>query len=119
VSGVLLWAGVAVLGGCGALARHALDALVSARAGGRFPAGTLAVNVSGSFLLGLVTGAALHGDALLLLGTGLLGAYTTFSTWMFETQRLAEEGAGAAAALNVAISLALGILGVLAGRWIG
>ena len=91
-----------MLGGCGALARYALDAVVSARAGGRFPAGTLAVNVSGSVLLGLLAGLALHGDALLLAGTALLGAFTTFSTWMFETHRLAEDGEGLAAALNVA-----------------
>jgi CrcB protein len=119
VSAVLLWAGVGVLGGCGALARYALDAAVSARTGGRFPAGTLAVNVSGSVLLGLLTGLALHGDALLLAGTALLGAFTTFSTWMFETHRLAEDGEGRAAALNVAVSLGLGILAVLVGRWIG
>jgi CrcB protein len=119
VSAVLLWAGVGVLGGCGALARYALDAVVSARAGGRFPAGTLVVNVTGSVLLGLLTGLALHGDALLLAGTALLGAFTTFSTWMFETHRLAEDGEGRAAALNVAVSLGLGILAVLVGRWIG
>jgi CrcB protein len=119
VSGVLLWVGVGALGGTGALARYTLDAVVSERAQGRFPAGTLAVNLSGAALLGLVAGLALHGDALLLAGTALLGSYTTFSTWMFETHRLAEDGERAAAAVNVVATLALGVLAVVAGRWLG
>ena len=98
---VLVWAGSALIGGVGALLRFALDGAVSERARSEFPWGTLAVNISGAFVLGLFAGLALHGDALLLAGTALLGSYTTFSTWMFETHRLAEEGASWAAVLNV------------------
>ena len=74
---------------------------MSARAGRAFPWGTLAVNLSGAFALGAVTGAALGDDATRLLGTGFLGAYTTFSTWMLETHRQAEDGRFAGAALNI------------------
>jgi CrcB protein len=116
---VLVWVGVGVLGGLGAIARFLVDGLVSARAGGGFPIGTLAVNVSGAILLGLLAGLAVHGDALLLAGTAVLGSYTTFSTWMLETHRLAEDGQGAAALANIAISLALGIAAAALGRWIG
>jgi CrcB protein len=116
---VLVWVGVGVLGGLGAIARFLVDGLVSARAGGGFPIGTLAVNVSGAILLGLLAGLAVHGDALLLAGTAVLGSYTTFSTWMLETHRLAEDGQGAAALANVAVSLALGVAAAALGRWIG
>jgi fluoride exporter len=89
----LPWIGVAALGALGASARFALDGAVSARWPSDFPFGTLAVNLSGGFALGLLVGLGVAGDARLMFGTGLLGAYTTFSTWMFETQRLAESGA--------------------------
>ena len=85
-------AGVGLLGGVGALARLLLDRAVSLRVGGRLPWGTLAVNLTGALALGVLVGAAVSGDALRLAGTGLLGAYTTFSTWMLESHREAEEG---------------------------
>jgi CrcB protein len=113
---VATWAGVAVLGGAGAIARFVVDGAVAERARGDLPVGTLAVNVSGAFLLGLVAGLALKGDALLLAGTATLGSYTTFSTWMLETQRLVEEGEGRVAAVNVVLSLAAGIAAVVLGR---
>ena len=81
--------------------------------------GTLAVNVSGSFALGLLIGLDVGGDGFLLAGTALLGAYTTFSTWMFETHRLLEEDARATALLNVVLSLAAGLLAAAAGWAIG
>jgi len=115
----LAWIGVALLGGVGALARFALDGLVSARAGRELPFGTLAVNLSGAFALGLVAGVSLRGDALVLAGGATLGSFTTFSTWMFETQRLVEEGEPASAAGNAAISLAVGLGAVALGRLIG
>jgi CrcB protein len=111
--------GVALLGGAGAVARFLLDGAVSSRAGRGFPWGTLAVNLSGAFLLGLVVGAALSGDALRLLGTGLLGAYTTFSTWAFEAHRLAEDGRMRGAVANLAVSLVLGLACAWAGRRLG
>ena len=79
-------------GAVGAYARFAVGTWVMARRPGAFPAGTFAVNLTGAFALGLLTGLAVTGDALLVLGTGLLGAYTTFSTWMVEAQRLGEDG---------------------------
>jgi fluoride exporter len=113
------WVGIAVLGGVGALARFALDVAVAKRAGSAFPWGTLAVNVSGAFLLGFVVGVALTGEALVLVATGLLGSYTTFSTWMLESQRLAEDGEGRAALLNLLVSVAAGLIAVAVGRALG
>jgi CrcB protein len=116
---VTLWAGVALLGGIGALMRFFVDSAVSQQAGGGFPWGTLAVNLSGALLLGLLVGTALDDDALLLAGTALLGSYTTFSTWMFESQRLGEDGQPALLWLNVAVSLAAGLAAAALGRAIG
>jgi CrcB protein len=113
------WAGVAVLGGAGALLRFALDGFVSERSGRALPLGTLIVNLSGAFTLGLLAGLALRGDALVLAGGATLGSFTTFSTWMFETQGLAVEGEPRAAAGNVVISLAAGLGAVALGRLIG
>jgi CrcB protein len=111
---------IGLLGGAGALARYGVDVAVSARAGRAFPPlGILVVNLSGAFLLGLLVGATVHGDAYRLVATGLLGSYTTFSTWMFDTHRLAAGGRGRAAALNLAASLALGLLAVWLGRELG
>ena len=116
---VLVWIGVAVLGGLGSLARFRLDELVQLRVRGDFPAGTLIVNVSGSFVLGVLNGAGAAGDGLLLAGTGFLGAYTTFSTWMLETERLGEEGERRLALLNLGVSLAAGFAAAVLGRAIG
>lgn len=114
-----VWAGVALLGGIGALARFSLDGLLSARSTGRFPLGTLAANLSGALALGLVTGLAVTGDALLLIGTATLGSYTTFSTWMLESQRLTEDLEIPLAALNLALSLLAGIGAAALGRLLG
>lgn len=118
MSGVV-WVGVALLGGCGALARFGLTLLVADRLHPHLPLGTLAVNVSGSFLLGLLAGTALDGDARLLLGAGALGSYTTFSTWMLETQRVDEAGKRRVAVVNVLLSIVLGLAAVALGRWVG
>jgi fluoride exporter len=112
----LTWAGVALLGGAGAVARFVVDGAVAGRVDRELPVGTLAVNVSGAFLLGLVAGLALAGDTLLLVGTATLGSYTTFSTWMLETQRLVEDGEARPAAVNIVLSLAAGIAAVAIGR---
>jgi len=116
---VWTWIGVALLGGVGANARFLVDALVTARAGGELPVGTLAVNASGSLLLGLATGVTLGGSALVLAGTATLGSYTTFSTW---DARDAAAGRGHEVPrrlLNVLVSLAVGIAAVALGRAIG
>jgi CrcB protein len=115
----VVWVGVAFLGGCGALARFGLTLFVTDRLRPHFPLGTLAVNVSGAFLLGLLAGTALDGDARLLLGAGALGSYTTFSAWMLETQRVGEAGKRRLALINVVLSIALGLAAVALGRWVG
>jgi CrcB protein len=72
--------------------------------------------VSGSFLLGLLNGLGVAGDALLLAGTALLGSYTTFSTWMLESHRLGEDGEPARMWLNLAVSLVAGLAAAALGR---
>lgn len=115
---VLVWAGVAALGGVGALLRFGVDGYVAERAASEFPWGTFVVNISGAFLLGLVAGAALHGDALLLVGTATLGSYTTFSTWMLEAHRLGEDGVLWVALVNIVVSLVVGVGAAELGRLI-
>ena len=87
----LAWIGVGVFAAAGAYTRFAVAAAVTARRPGDFPWGTFAVNLSGGFALGVLTGAGVTGSALFVLGTGFMGGYTTFSTWMVETQRLGED----------------------------
>ena len=111
--------GVGLLGGVGATARFVLDGAVSARTAGRFPFGTLAVNVSGSLVLGLFAGLALGGDAGRVLGTGLIGGFTTFSTWALESHRLGEDGELGLGAANFAVSLLLGVTAAWIGRRLG
>ena len=110
---------VGVLGGLGAIARFLVAAAIDARARSAFPAGILAVNLSGTFLAGLVAGVALAHDADLLLAGALLGAYTTFSTWVFDSERLARGGRATLAVANLAGSLALGLAAVWLGRTAG
>jgi len=119
MSFVALWFGVGVLGGLGALARFLLDGVVSLRGARQFPLGTLLVNLSGALLLGLLVGIVLSGDAYLLAGTALLGSYTTFSTWMFESHRLAEDGENWFVAANIVLSLVLGVAFAAIGRMLG
>ncbi|MFD3443047.1 fluoride efflux transporter CrcB [Microbacteriaceae bacterium 4G12] len=92
---------VALAGGVGAAARFVLDSVLRARIITRYPVGTAVINVSGSLLLGLVTGLAagslLSPELQVVLGTGLLGGYTTFSTASVETVRLVRDGRAAAA----------------------
>jgi CrcB protein len=113
------WVAVAALGGSGALARFFVDGLISWRSERSFPVGTLVVNVSGALVLGVLAGLGLSTVALTLAGTATIGSYTTFSTWMFETQRLAEEGDSRSAAANLLVSLAVGLGAIALGRLIG
>jgi CrcB protein len=112
-------AGVGLLGGVGAIARFLLDGAVADRLGRDFPYGTLAVNLSGTLVLGVLIGAALDDDGLRLLGTGLIGSFTTFSTWAFESHRLAEDGERGLGALNFVVSLLLGLALAWIGREVG
>ena len=116
---VLVWAGVVIIGGLGSVLRFLVDGAVGSRLGRDFPFGTLVVNVSGALILGLLTGLALGNDEGLLAGTAAVGSYTTFSTWMLESQRLAEERELRSLAGNVIVSLVLGVAAAAAGRAIG
>jgi CrcB protein len=116
---LLVTLGVGVLGGVGAVARFLLDGAVAGRAGRDFPYGTLVVNVLGSFALGVFVGAALSGDAYRVAGTGLIGGFTTFSTWAFESHRLGEDAELGLGAFNFAVSLVLGVGAAWAGRHLG
>lgn len=119
MSGVLLAALVAASGGAGAVARFVLDGVLRTRLRWIVPSGTLVINVSGSLLLGVVTGlAAFHAapdDWRIVLGTGFLGGYTTFSTASFETARLVLERKGVAAVVNSLGMLVLTVLAAAAG----
>jgi CrcB protein len=114
-----LWCAVAVVGGSGAIGRFLLDATVGVRFGRGFPFGTLVINLTGAFVLGLLNGANLSSDALLIAGTATIGSYTTFSTWMLESQRLSEEGEARSVAINLLFSLVIGVAAATLGRMIG
>lgn len=114
----LLWAGVALMGGLGAMARFVIDRGVAKRVAGPFPFGTLTVNLTGAALLGFLSGLALSHPVALLVSTGFIGAYTTFSTWMFETHRLAEERQYLPAVANVVVSVLAGVTTAALGQWI-
>jgi fluoride exporter len=113
-----IWASVVVIGGIGAVLRFLVDRAVASRIARSFPFGTLVVNLSGALLLGLLSGLALSHTAALLAGTAFVGSYTTFSTWMLETQRLAEERQVWPAAANIVSSVVLGIAAATLGLWI-
>jgi CrcB protein len=115
----VVWTAVVLIGGCGAVLRFVADAAVGRWLGRDFPFGTLAINLTGALVLGLLTGIALSDDEALLAGTAAVGSYTTFSTWMFETQRLDEERQYLFAAANVLVSLVLGVAAAAVGRAIG
>ena len=102
-----IWIGLVVAGMVGAPCRYLVDSAIRSR--GDVPLGTFVINASGSLVLGLISGAALyHGfpnTPKVILGTGFCGAYTTFSTWTFETVRLMEKGRLRAAFTNAGLSL--------------
>jgi CrcB protein len=115
---------VGVGGFAGAISRYLVDGFVSDRTGGGFPWGTLVVNVSGTFLLGLlfamtmeraILPAEIRGPVMI----GFIGAYTTFSTYLLESWRLIEDGAWAMALANLGGSIAIGLVAVAAGMIIG
>jgi len=119
----LLVLAVAVAGGLGAVARLVLDGVTRSLVRVNFPLGTTVINVTGSFLLGLVTGLALANglpaEWRAILGTGFLGGYTTFSTASFETVRLAQQRRYRAAAFNGVGMLLLALAAAGLGLWLG
>lgn len=104
---------VAVGASVGAVSRYLIDQAVTRAGATSFPAGTWVVNISGSFILGLLTGLASHhglsADVVTVVGTGVCGGYTTFSTFSFETIRLTEDGSGLVAVGNVVGSVVAGL----------
>ena len=108
------WAAFLVAAATGALLRYLLDGMIADRTEGTFPWGTFVINVSGSLLSGFLTGLALYhafpATPKVVLVTGFCGAYTTFSTFTFETVRLIEESALTEAALNLGGSLVAGTI---------
>lgn len=115
----LVWLGVTLLGGLGAVARFELDRVVQSRVDTELPLGTLTVNGLGSLALGMLTGLEIGGNALLLAGVAVLGSFTTFSTWMLETHRLAEDGETRLALANVIGSAAVGLATAALGWVVG
>lgn len=108
----------------GAIARYLLDARITAWTGGSLPWGTFAVNMTGSFVLGvlfalIVERAALPADLRAPLLIGFLGSYTTFSTLTLESWRMIEDGVWLYATANLAGSILIGIVAVVAGISIG
>ncbi len=114
-----LW--IALAGGLGAVTRYVVDTAVARRNRTGFPLGTVVINVTGSFLLGLLTGWLLTG-ALgpwgAIVGTGFLGGYTTFSTASVEGARLLRAGRGWSVLLHAGAMLLAGLLAAALGLWL-
>jgi CrcB protein len=118
----LAW--IAVGGAAGAVSRYLLQGWVDGVAGGRFPWGTCVINISGSFALGVIFAlavdrAVLSPEVRVPLMVGFISAYTTFSTLMLESWRLVEEGDLVFAFANLAGSVVVGMIAVVAGLAIG
>jgi CrcB protein len=115
----MLSASIALAAGLGAVLRYLVDQVVQHRTRGDFPYGTTIINITGSLLLGLITGLALHHGlpptTTLIIGTGFAGGYTTLSTWAWESLALAETGDLLEASLNIVGSFAAGLAAAAAG----
>jgi len=116
---MILLLAVSAAAAIGAPARYLLDKAIAGRRAGILPLGTMTINITGAFVLGLLVGLSLHQGlpkpVVTVAGTGFCGAYTTFSTFSYETMRLVEDGSIAEATWNVAASLVLGLLAAAAG----
>jgi CrcB protein len=113
-------AAVALGSAAGGMARYAVGAAVQSRAGTTFPAGTLVINITGSILLGFLLRYALDSASVsvemrALVTTGFCGGYTTFSTFTWECMELIEDGSYGRAALYIALSVTIAIIGIFAG----
>ena len=113
------WIAVGLLGGVAAAARFVLDYEVSLHSGGEFPLGILTVNLVGALAIGLVAGSTLDGAAATIVSGGVIGSFTTFSTWILDSHRLAVAGRAELAWLNIALSTVAGFAAVALGHWLG
>jgi len=115
--------GLLIAGALGAALRAGVDMVIQRRMGSDFPLGILVVNLSGSLVLGVLVGSAAHNGLspfwLTIAGTGLLGAYTTFSTFTFDVVSLMENGEWGASAMNTLLSLGAGLGAAAAGLALG
>lgn len=119
MSGLLVALGVAVFGGAGSVCRFAIHRGITREHPSDFPLGTFVANISGAFLIGVLHGYGASSDFTTIAGLGFLGGYTTFSTWMFESERLAVDGYAHGAVRNIAFSTAIGFLAVTLGVAVG
>ena len=120
---MLKYIAVGAGGFLGAIARYTLGVYIGSRYGVRFPLGTFVINVSGSFLIGLILTLLARTTASAywryLIPIGFIGAYTTFSTFEYETLRAIQDGQVMTGLLNVGLSLVIGFIAVWAGAFIG
>lgn len=110
---------VGIGGVFGSIFRYSLGKIISENVQTRFPLGTFLINISGAIILGFINGIGVHGKLLLLLADGFLGAYTTFSTFMFEGYGLIKENNKFKAVIYIGGSLLFGILGFILGSIAG
>jgi CrcB protein len=115
---------VAIFGAAGAVSRYALDGWISDFTHGQFPWGTFAINLLGAFALGLVVALTTerllpHPNWRIALGIGYLGSFTTFSTYAYESVKLAEDGAVGLALVNSVGMVAVGMLAAYTGLALG
>ncbi len=119
----MLLAAVAIAGAVGAVLRYVVDRAVQSRAESDFPVGTLVVNASGAVVLGFLTGAGIHHHLangwVTILGTGMIGAYTTFSTFAYDVRRLLTEDAPVSALVDVGASVLAGLGAAAVGLALG
>jgi CrcB protein len=116
---IWLWLTAGASGGIFSLARFLVDGAISTRLDPGFPWGTFVVNVSGSFVLGVLVGTGASDRTYLIAGTACLGSYTTFSTWMLEAHRLGEDDDRRPLVAYIVASLAVGLLAAATGRQLG
>ena len=120
---MLKYVAIGIGGFLGAIARYALGSYIGGRYGVRFPLGTFIINVSGSFLIGLILALLARTTASAywryLIPIGFIGAYTTFSTFEYETFRAIQDGQVTTGLLNVGLSLVVGFIAVWAGAALG
>ena len=115
---------LALAGALGTLSRYGLSGLAQRITGGEFPFGTLVVNIAGSVVIGFVMQVGLNTDIIprslrVIMTVGFLGAFTTFSTFAYESTRLLQDGAWLSALANISLNLILGIFAILTGMLLG